>query len=41
VTEERALVEAGIQSRRTAAANLGSDDPEAEWARVLEERMGL
>ena len=38
VTEERALVEAGIQSRRTAAANLGSEDPAAEWARVLEER---
>ena len=32
------LVEAGISSRRTAAARLGSDDPEAEWARVLEER---
>ncbi len=38
VTEERALVEAGIQSRRTAAAHLGSEDPEAEWARVMEER---
>ena len=37
VSDERALVEAGIQSRRTAAANLGSEDPEAEWARVREE----
>lgn len=40
VAEERSLVEAGIQSRRTAAANLGSDDPAAEWSRVLEERAG-
>ena len=38
VSDERSLVEAGIQSRRTAAANLGSEDPEAEWARVMEER---
>lgn len=38
VADERALVEAGIHSRRTAAANLGADDPEAEWARVVEER---
>ncbi len=37
VSDERKLVDAGIQSRRTAAARLGSDDPEAEWARVLEE----
>lgn len=37
VADERALVEAGIQSRRTAAAHLGMDDPEAEWARVREE----
>lgn len=37
VSDERSLVEAGIQSRRTAAANLGSEDPEAEWARVGEE----
>jgi hypothetical protein len=37
VQDERALVEAGIQSRRTAAAHLGSEDPEAEWARVQEE----
>jgi hypothetical protein len=38
VSDERALVAAGIHSRRTAAANLGAEDPEAEWARVLEER---
>ncbi|MGI8925142.1 MAG: phage portal protein [Tepidiformaceae bacterium] len=37
VADERSLVEAGIQSRRTAAAHLGADDPEAEWARVREE----
>ncbi|MCC6388226.1 MAG: phage portal protein [Dehalococcoidia bacterium] len=37
VADERSLVEAGIQSRRTAAAHLGSEDPEAEWARVQEE----
>ena len=40
VADERALVEAGIQSRRTAAARLGMDDPEAEWARVREEMAG-
>ena len=39
VSDERSLVEAGIQSRRTAAANLGSEDPEAEWARVREEQI--
>ncbi|MBI2767627.1 MAG: phage portal protein [Chloroflexi bacterium] len=37
VADERSLVEAGIQSRRTAAGHLGSDDPDAEWARVQEE----
>jgi hypothetical protein len=36
--DERALVGAGIHSRRTAAALLGAEDPEGEWARVLEER---
>lgn len=41
VSDERSLVEAGIQSRRTAAANLGSEDPEAEWAKVVEERGPL
>ncbi|MCC6381762.1 MAG: phage portal protein, partial [Dehalococcoidia bacterium] len=38
VADERSLVAAGIQSRRTAAARLGSDDAEAEWARVREEQ---
>ncbi len=38
VADERSLVESGIQSHRTAAAHLGFDDPEAEWARVREER---
>jgi hypothetical protein len=37
VADERALVEAGIQSRRTAATLLGSSDAEAEWAKVQEE----
>jgi hypothetical protein len=40
VADEKTLVEAGITSRRTAAAHLGSDDPEAEWARVQEESAG-
>ena len=40
VADERSLVEAGIQSRRTATAHLGFDDPEAEWARVREEMAG-
>ncbi len=39
VADERALVDAGIVSRRTAAAHLGSDDPEAEWAKVREESV--
>jgi hypothetical protein len=33
------LVEAGIQSRRDAMASLGDANPEASWARVLEERV--
>ncbi len=37
VADERALVEAGISSRCSAASRLGSDDAEAEWARVAEE----
>ncbi|MGE3074611.1 MAG: phage portal protein [Dehalococcoidia bacterium] len=37
VADERSLVESGISSRRSAAARLGADDPEAEWARVQEE----
>lgn len=40
VANERSLVEAGIQSRRTAAAHLGADDPEGAWARVGEEATG-
>lgn len=38
VSDEVALVSAGITSRRTAAAHLGADDPGAEWARIAEER---
>ena len=38
VADERSLVEAGISSRRSAAARLGADDVEAEWARVREEQ---
>ncbi|MGE5597564.1 MAG: phage portal protein [Hyphomicrobiales bacterium] len=41
VADTRSLVETGVQSRRSAAAQLGADDPEAEWARVLEERAAL
>ncbi len=37
VADERSLVESGIRSRRTAAANLGDEDPEAEWRKVREE----
>ncbi|MCL6643416.1 MAG: phage portal protein [Dehalococcoidia bacterium] len=37
VQDARALVEAGIISRRTAAASLGIDDPELERALVREE----
>ncbi|WP_322796782.1 phage portal protein, partial [Tepidiforma sp.] len=40
VQESRALVEAGILSRRSAAAALGVDDPEAELARIREEAAG-
>ncbi|HEU0114455.1 MAG TPA: phage portal protein, partial [Thermomicrobiales bacterium] len=35
------LTAAGIQSRRTAAAALGNDDPEREWADVLAEMTAL
>jgi Phage portal protein, SPP1 Gp6-like len=38
VADEVALVAAGIESHRAASAHLGADDPDAEWARVLEER---
>ncbi|MDQ3044821.1 MAG: phage portal protein, partial [Chloroflexota bacterium] len=41
VRNETALVAAGIHSRRTAIAALGGDDPEAELARVVEERATL
>lgn len=41
VADERALVEAGIRSRRTAAERLGEEDAAAEWARVREERAAL
>jgi len=37
VQDERVLVEAGIHSRRRAADALGVEDPEAEFARWLEE----
>jgi hypothetical protein len=36
-----ALVESGIQSRRTALATLGATDPDAELARVAEEQSGV
>ena len=35
------LVAGGIHSRRTAVASLGGDDPDAEFARVLEEAREL
>ena len=35
------LVAAGIHSRRTAVASLGGTDPEAEWAKVVEEMRVL
>jgi|CXWL01.1.fsa_nt_gi hypothetical protein len=41
VEDERALVASGIHSRRRAADNLGVGDPEAEFARWLEERRLL
>jgi hypothetical protein len=41
VEDERALVAAGIHSRRRAADNLGVGDPEAEFGRWLEERRLL
>ena len=33
-----ALVDAGIQSRRTALVTLGATDPDAELARIAAER---
>jgi hypothetical protein len=41
VEDERVLVAAGIHSRRRAADNLGVADPEAEFARWLEERRQM
>lgn len=41
VTDETALVAAGIHSRRTAADLLGVPDPEAEWARWRAEADGV
>ena len=41
VEEERALVAAGIHSRRRAADELGVEDPELEWRRWLEEQRLL
>jgi len=41
VEEERSLVEAGIKSRRRAAADLGLEDPQGEFGRWLEERKLL
>jgi hypothetical protein len=41
VRQERALVEGGIHSRRRAMDLLGDGDAEAEWDRVLEERLAL
>lgn len=38
VEDERALVAAGIHSRRRAADELGVEDPEAEYGRWLEEQ---
>ena len=40
VADERALVESGISSRRSAASRLGADDAQAEWQRIEEERAG-
>lgn len=41
VSDERTLVEAGIHSRRRAAAELGVADPDEEFRRWLEERERL
>jgi hypothetical protein len=38
VSQETALVAAGIHSHRRALDMLGEGDSEAEWSRVLEER---
>jgi len=41
VADERALVSAGIHSRRRAADELGVADPDAEFSRWLEEQEQL
>lgn len=41
VEDERALVQAGIHSRRRAADELGVADPESEFGRWLEEQVAL
>ncbi len=41
VADERALVDAGIHSRRRAAAELGVTDPEEEFRRWIDERERL
>jgi hypothetical protein len=41
VEDERALVAAGIHSRRRAADNLGVSDPEAEFERWLDEQRRM
>ena len=41
VTDEQALVQTGIHSRRRAMAELGIKDPEAEFGRWLEERGAI
>jgi hypothetical protein len=41
VEDERVLVASGIHSRRRAADNLGVGDPEAEFARWLEEERAV
>jgi len=41
VRNAASLVASGIHSRRTAVANLGGRDPDAEWQRVLDEARVL
>ena len=41
VADERALVDAGIHSRRRAADELGVSDPDSEWRRWLEEESAI
>jgi hypothetical protein len=41
VRNAASLVAGGMHSRRTAVANLGGADPEAEWQRVLDEARVL